>query len=197
MLDGDERALRMVYSLMFSLPGTPVLFYGEEIGMAENLAIDGRYAVRAPMQWSSEGNAGFTTGRRPTRPLLSDGPFGFPEVNVARQRREHGSLLNWMERLIRRRRECPELGWGSWKLLPQEDPAIFAHRADWEDSTIVAVHNLGGRATEARLALDADGVLVDLFDDREHGLDGELVLALEPFDHRWLRLRRPGQRVAP
>jgi maltose alpha-D-glucosyltransferase/alpha-amylase len=197
MLGGDQRRMRMVYSLMFSLPGTPVLFYGEEIGMAENPAIDGRYAVRAPMQWSGERNAGYTTAAAPERPLLADGPFGFREVNVARQRRDPHSLLNWMERLIRRRRECPELGWGAWTLLAQDDPALLAHRADWGDSTIVAIHNLGTEATQARLALDADGVLVDLFGPDEHALDGELSLALEPFDHRWFRLRRPGERVAP
>jgi glycosidase len=182
---------------MFSLPGTPVLFYGEEIGMAENPAIDGRYAVRAPMQWSGERCAGFTTGADPVRPLVGDGPFGFAEVNVARQRREHDSLLNWMERLIRRRRECAELGWGASTLLAQEDRAIFAHRADWGDSTIVAVHNLAAHATEARLELDADGVLVDLFAQGELALDGPLALPLAPYDHRWFRLRRPGQRVAP
>jgi len=197
MLGGDERRLRLVYSLMFSLPGTPVLFYGEEIGMAENLAIEGRYAVRAPMQWSDEPNAGFTTAAEPGRPLLADGPFGYGEVNVARQRRDPGSLLNWIERLIRRRRECPELGWGEWRLLAQDDPALLAHRVDWEGSTIVAVHNLGGRAAEARLALDAEGVLVDLFDGEDAELDGELALGLEPYGRRWFRLRRPGQRIAP
>jgi glycosidase len=197
MLGGDPRRLRLAYSLMFSLPGTPVLFYGEEIGMAENPAIDGRYAVRAPMQWSGERCAGFTTGADPVRPLVGDGPFGFAEVNVARQRREHDSLLNWMERLIRRRRECAELGWGASTLLAQEDRAIFAHRADWGDSTIVAVHNLAAHATEARLELDVDGVLVDLFAQGELALDGPLALPLAPYDHRWFRLRRPGQRVAP
>ena len=197
MLGGDQRRMRLVYSLMFSLPGTPVLFYGEEIGMAENLEIEGRYAVRSPMQWSGEPNAGFTTSDEPCRPLPAEGPFGFPEVNVARQRREPGSLLNWMERLIRRRRECPELGWGEWSLLAQDDPAVFAHRVDWGDSTLVAVHNLGGRATQARLALDAEGVLVDLFGMQDAELDGELSLALEPYGARWFRLRRPGQRIAP
>ena len=77
MLGGDQRRIRLVYSLVFSLPGTPVLFYGEEIGMAENLAIEGRYAVRAPMQWSAEPNAGFTTADEACRPPLDDGPFGF------------------------------------------------------------------------------------------------------------------------
>ena len=197
MLGGDERRIRLVYSLAFSLPGTPVLFYGEEIGMAENPAIEGRYAVRAPMQWSAEPNAGFTTAEASERPLLAEGPFGFPEVSVAAQRRDPGSLLNWMERLIRRRRECPELGWGDWALLEQDDPAVFAHRVDWEGSTIVALHNLAGRATEARIALDGEGVLVDLFSAGEHALEPELRLTLEPHGHRWFRVRRPGQRVAP
>ena len=145
MLGGNAELIRLVYSLMFSLPGTPVLFYGEEIGMAENLEIDGRYSVRAPMQWSGEPAGGFTTADEPVRPLVETGPFGFPRTNVERQRRDPGSLLNWMERLIRRRRECPELGCGDWALLEQEDRAVFAHRADWDGSTIVAVHNLAGR----------------------------------------------------
>jgi maltose alpha-D-glucosyltransferase/alpha-amylase len=197
MLGGDERRIQLAYSLVFSLPGTPVLFYGEEIGMAENLAIEGRYAVRAPMQWSAEPHGGFTTAERAGRPLLADGPFGYPHVNVAAQRRDPGSLLNWMERLIRRRRECPELGWGDWSILPQDDPAVFAHRADWDASTIVAVHNLSGRATEAALSLDAEGTLVDLFGTDELALDGTLTLPLAPHGRRWYRLRRPGQRVAP
>jgi trehalose synthase len=197
MLGGDERRMRLTYSLMFSLPGTPVLFYGEEIGMAENRAIPGRYAVRAPMQWSGEEHGGFTTAERPGRAPLADGPFGFREVNVAAQRRDPDSFLNWIERLIRRRRECPELGWGDCTVLAQDDPAVFAHRADWGDSTVVAVHNLAARATEAELALDTRGVLVDLFGADELALEGGLRVALEPHDHRWFRLRRPGQRVAP
>jgi maltose alpha-D-glucosyltransferase/alpha-amylase len=74
---------------------------------------------------------------------------------------------------------------------------VFAHRADWDDSTIVAVHNLGRRATQARVALDADGVLVDLFGDADVELEGDVSLALEPYGSRWFRLRRPGQRIAP
>jgi trehalose synthase len=198
MLGGDQDRIRMVYSLAFSLPGTPVLFYGEEIGMAENLAIDGRYSVRAPMQWSDDPQGGFSTAEGTVRPLVDEGPFGFREVNVARQRRDPDALLNWMERLIRRRRECPEFGWGEWSLLSAGDPAVFAHRIDWEESTVVAVHNLSGRNVRARLAFDDDGTLNDLFELEEHQLEsGELNLALRPYDARWFRLRRPGQRLPP
>jgi len=198
MLDGDQRRIRLVYSLAFSLPGTPVLFYGEEIGMAENLEIAGRYSVRAPMQWSAEPQAGFTTARETCRPIVEDGRFGFPEVNVARQRRDTDGFVNWMERLIRRRRECPELGWGSWELLDAGDPAVFAQRSDWEGSTVVAVHNLAGRDAQASLDVGGEGTLVDLFKDEDRDLEGGAAsIKLGPYGHRWFRVRRPGQRLPP
>jgi trehalose synthase len=199
MVGGDERRVRLMYSLAFSLPGAPVLFYGEEIGMAENLAIEGRYSVRAPMQWSAEPHAGFTTAEgEPCRPLVEDGPFGFSEVNVTSQRRDPHSLLNWMERLIRRRRECPELGWGTWSLLNTGDSAVFAQRSDWEDSTIVAVHNFAGRDARAHLVIEGEGALVDLFQHDEHELDGgEVELDLPPYGAAWFRVRRPGRRLPP
>jgi trehalose synthase len=199
MLGGDQRRIRMVYSLAFSLPGTPVLFYGEEIGMAENLAIEGRYSVRAPMQWSGDAHAGFTAAdSEPCRPIVEDGPFGFGEVNVARQRRDPDSLMNSIERLIRRRRECPELGWGEWALLDAGDSAVFAQRSDWDGSTVVAVHNLAGRETRARIELGGEGRLVDLFADDDHELEGGAVtLELGPYGAHWFRVRRPGQRLPP
>jgi glycosidase len=198
MVGGDERRIRMMYSLAFSLPGTPVLFYGEEIGMAENLAIEGRYSVRAPMQWSDEPQAGFTTAAEACRPLLEEGRFGFGERNVMRQRRDPESLLNWMERLIRRRRECPELGWGEWTQLDAGDPALFAQRSDWDGSTIVAVHSFAGRNSSARLVLGEQGTLVDLFQHEDHELDaGQAAIDLPPYGARWFRVRRPGQRLPP
>lgn len=146
MLGGDQRRIRMVYSLMFSVPGTPVLFYGEEIGMAENLDVDGRVSVRTPMQWSDEPNAGFSTAEpeRLRRPVVG-GKFGASFVNVADQRRNPNSLLNWMERLIRRRKECPEFGWGAWQLLDAGSSKIFAHRCDWAGGIVLALHNLSSQ----------------------------------------------------
>jgi trehalose synthase len=203
MLGGDQRRIRMVYSLAFSLPGTPVLFYGEEIGMGENLEIEGRLSVRSPMQWSAAANGGFSTARpgELCRPVTDAPGFDPDAVNAAAQRREDGSLLNWFERLIRCRRECPELGWGRFRLLPTAEPAAFAHRSDWDDRAVVAVHNLAGTAGRTAFTLDdADRVeaLEDLF--REEDLrpdgDGRVELELEPYAHRWLRVRRPGQRRA-
>jgi maltose alpha-D-glucosyltransferase/alpha-amylase len=116
-------------------------------------------------------------------------------VNVHTQRREPDSLLNWFERLIRRRRECPELGFGDFTLLETEAPSVFAHRADWEQATIVAVHELAGKPVTVALPVDDGESLVDLFGHDEHELPA--TLHLEPFDARWFRVRRAGQRLPP
>ena len=115
MLGGDPRRIRMVYSLLFSLPGTPVLFYGEEIGMGENLEAGDRLAVRTPMQWSTEKNGGFSNAAPATgcSGQLPEGAYGPEFVNVTDQQRDPDSLLNFIRTLARRYRDCPELGWGT------------------------------------------------------------------------------------
>ena len=198
MLGGDERRIRLVYSLVFSLPGTPVLFYGEEIGMAENLAIEGRYAVRAPMQWSRRAARRLHDRRRAAPAAARRRAVRPRESTSRRSAATPDSLLNWMERLIRRRRECPELGWGAWRCSTQDDPAVFAHRADWDDSTVVAVHNLAARATRGRRSRSTTTACSSTCSATTSSpLDGALGSPLEPYGHRWFRLRRPGQRVAP
>ena len=205
MLDGDQQRIRMVYSLLFSLPGTPVLFYGEEIGMGENLAIEGREAVRSPMQWTDEPNGGFSRARpsRLIRPV-AEGTFGPMAVNVAAQRRDPDSLLNWMERLIRRRRETPEIGWGTWRLLDVHPTAVLAHRCDWDGRTFVAIHNLGEEPCVARARLGTDipeqPSVHDLLDTAAaaHELEGdELEVKLAGFGYRWFRIQGPDQHTAP
>ena len=204
MLDGDQARIRLVYSLLFSLPGTPVLFYGEEIGMGENLDVPGRLSVRTPMQWHDHDDAGFSSAppRGFVRPVTT-GRFGPMAVNVADQRRDNDSLLNWMERVIRRRRETPEIGWGAVTLLESGDAAVLAHRCDWEQSTFVAVHNFDGSPREVRVELgDVEGIdeLVDLLDGArgvEPLDDDTLVLKLEGYGHRWFRLRGPDTRNPP
>ena len=192
MVGEDQDRIRLAYSLAFSLPGTPVLFYGEEIGMRESLQIPGRMSVRSPMQWSSERHRGFTTADEPSRPLAPG------DAEVAAQRRDPGSLLSWMERLIRRRRECPELGWGEVELLDAGDPAVLAHRADWEGGAIVAVHSLAAEPREVRVEVGDAEAAVDLFGAEELSpRRGRVTVELGRYGHRWYRLRRPGERVAP
>ena len=121
-------------------------------------------------------------------------------MNVAEQRRREDSLLTWMERLIRRRRECPELGWGRSTLLDAGEPAVIAHRADWDESTILCVHSFGGEPLEVRLELGDDDVeqAVDLLgEDHVNPDGGVLTVPLAPYGYRWFRLRRRGARIAP
>jgi glycosidase len=195
----------MAWSLMLSLPGTPVIFMGDEIGMGENLDIPDRMSVRVPMQWSDAANGGFSTASTKdlVRPVTK-GAFGPRKVNVAAQRREPNSLLNWMERLIRRRRETPEFGWGTSELIEAAEPAepaLFAHRCVWQGSTVVAAHNLSGKAVRCTLDLGTPkGEKVeidDLLEERKHkpGRDGTLDVELGAYGYLWLRVRRQGERA--
>jgi trehalose synthase len=204
MLEGDPRRIRMAYSLMFSLPGTPVLFYGEEIGMGENLDVDGRLAVRTPMQWSDQPNGGFSRARpsRLPRPLTA-GPFGPEHVNVAEQRTDPASLLEFISLLVRRYRESPELGWAQFRPLEQPHRHVLAHESQWDDRRIIAVHNLSAVSCTVPLTLDGCGSsdhLVDLLQTTtETAIDdgGSCEVALEGYGYRWLRLRaRDSRRLA-
>src|SRR3954463_8365319 len=196
MLDGDPRRVRMVYSLLFSLPGTPVLFYGEEIGMGENLDLEGRLAVRTPMQWTSGANGGFSDApaRRVTRPVVTRGvpppPPPPAHVTLATRPRARDSLFPFIRLLTRRYRECPELGWGEFELLDQPHAAVLAHLCRWDDGTMVAGHNLGAQPCTVPLRLDgcdATHRLEDLLREGSTPLSerGAAELQLEGYGHRW------------
>ena len=199
MLDGDQRRLRLAYSLMFSLPGIPALFYGEEIGLAENLDIPDRYSVRTPMQWSAEPHGGFSPATVKTlrRPIPTDPRFAPERVNVADQRRDPDALLNWMERLIRQRKERPEIGWGRTTLVETASPAIFAHRCDWDESVVIIVHNLSGRHTTTEVTLGPDESLIEILSDQTYEPPVEKGKGIEiaGYGYRWFRVRKDGQRV--
>jgi len=200
MLDGDPRRIRMAYSLLFALPGTPVLFYGEEIGMGEELSAEGRLAVRTPMQWTDGKNGGFSEAA-PSKlagPVVQ-GAYAPTHVNVAAQRRDPDSLLRFMALLIRRYREAPELGWGDLEILDQPHRAILAHRLSHDGASTVLVHNLSADALTVPLGLpdlDADVRLVDQLCDGTEVPDekGRVELDLEGYGFRWLRVVRPDDR---
>jgi maltose alpha-D-glucosyltransferase/alpha-amylase len=160
MVDGDRSRMELAYSLLFSLPGTPVLFYGEEIGLGDNLAMADREAVRAPMAWSDEAAGGFSTADESALPRtpVREGPFGYPRLNVREQRRDPTSFLNWMERAIRTRKEWPEFGWGSWRVIGARNPAVLATIATWDGSSALAVHNFSDRPARATVRLPDDAV---------------------------------------
>lgn len=172
--------------------------------MAENLTIEGRLSVRSPMQWTDEKNGGFSSASpsRLRRPVV-EGRFGPMAVNAAAQRRDPDSLLSWMERVIRRRRETPELAWGAWQVLETDVDAVFVHRCDWEGRSVVAVHNLGADPCIVRVDLGEipEGAkLDDLLD--EHGaldeIDGAaLELKLGGYGYRWFRIGTPDQPTPP
>ncbi|WP_424535649.1 alpha-amylase family protein [Sphaerisporangium viridialbum] len=197
MLDGDQRKIRMVYSLLFSLPGTPVLFYGEEIGMGENLQVEGREAVRTPMQWTPHKNGGFSTADpRSFRNPMIEGRYGPEHVNVSAQRRDPGSLLMWITKLIEQYRGCPELAWGEYTVLDTGEPAVLAHRADIDGATVIALHNFAGKEVSFELTLDDldDGqVLTDLLVDGTEKIssDGRVKIVLDAYGSRWLRASEP------
>src|SRR6185436_8272490 len=128
---GNREQIELAYSLMFSLPGTPVLRYGDEIGMGDDLSLGERNAVRTPMQWSDEPQAGFSTAKKTVLPVISKGPYSYERINVETQRREIDSLLNWTERLIRLRKECPEIGWGTFQIVATGDSSVLGMRFDW------------------------------------------------------------------
>ena len=195
MLQGEPRRLRMAYSLLMSLPGTPTLYYGEEIGMGEDLERDGRMAVRTPMQWTSGPNAGFSQAK-PSR-LISrtvPGAYGPEHVNVLDQLHDEDSLLSWIRTLIHIRHSCQELGWGDLTVLEHDaGEAVLAHRVDHGGAGVLTLHNLGAEPVSVAVPLDDadDGsYVVDLLThETVECPGGRLEVALEGYGVRWVRIR--------
>jgi len=167
MVQNDRRWLEMIYSLAFTLPGVPLLRYGDEIGMGDDLSLPGRDSVRTPMQWSSQENGGFSsaTSEALPRPVIATSEYGYPHTNVAVEQRTPASLLNWMEHLIRTRRQCPEFGEGKWRVLPSDDPAVFVHYCEMAQTAMLAMHNLSDRSCIVTLPEFEHYHLMEVFND--------------------------------
>ena len=194
MLDGDRRRIELAYSLMFSLPGTPVLRYGDEIGMGDDLSIPERDCARTPMQWTGGDKGGFTRGDRPVSPPISGGPFGYEHVNVAAQRHERGSLLHWMQSMIRQRKEAPEIGWGDFAVIETGENAVLGLRYDWRNNSVLCLHNLDSKPIEIRFRTGVKGdegkLLIDLLTGQrsEAGKDGRHTVLMEGYGYHWYRV---------
>jgi maltose alpha-D-glucosyltransferase/alpha-amylase len=194
MLGGDQRRLELAYSLMCTLPGTPVIRYGDELGMGDNLDLPERNCARTPMQWSTEPHAGFTEGDRPCAPVIDKGAYGYEHINAAKQRRDPHSMLNWTERIVRMRKEVPEIGWGDFKVIPMRDPAVLVIRYDWRNNSVLFVHNLDEKPREitfsAGLPGEAGRLLVNLLSEIHSKADkrGRHTLLIEGYGYHWYRV---------
>jgi maltose alpha-D-glucosyltransferase / alpha-amylase len=194
MLHGDRRRIELAYSLMFTLPGTPVLRYGDEIGMGDDLSLPERTCCRTPMHWSTEPHGGFTKSDKPVVPVISTGPYGYEHLNAAEQRRDPNSLLNWTERIIRMRKEVPEVGWGEFQILDVGDDAVLGMRYDWRNNSVLFLHNLAADPREVEFSTGLKGEsgkrLINLLtaDHSQAGDNGKHCVCLDGYGYRWYRV---------
>ena len=191
---GNRAHIELAYSLMFALPGTPVLRYGDEIGMGDDLTLKERQAVRTPMQWTNDKNGGFSgaAAQDLIHPVIDEGPFGYEHVNVEAQQRQPDSLLNWMTVMIRLRKECPEVGQGDWEIVEVNHPHVLALLYHWRGQRLLTLHNFSEEPVEVKVKLagETSDKLIDLLDVEESTADeqGAYQLLLKAYGYRWLRV---------
>ncbi len=190
---GDKRLVELAYSVLFSLPGMPVIRYGEEIGMGDDLNLKERLSIRTPMQWSSGPNAGFSEGTKLVRPVIGQGPYSYTQVNVAAQRSDSASLLNKVIRFAQLRKQCPEIGWGKWEVLDTKSEHVLAIHYNWQGHSLVMVNNFSPEPQKCQLSssLKAQSILVNLFDNTQTqvGKNGDYSVQVAGYGYSWYRLK--------
>lgn len=190
MLDNNRKWMELTYSLMFTLPGSPVLRYGDEIGMGDDLSLEERNSVRTAMQWSNERHAGFSANadEKVVVPIISEGAYGYRNVNVHKQMLDPLSFLNWFERLIFARRECIEFGYSDYEMVSTGNDGVLAHVCRYKSGAAMAVHNLTDKPAKLKLDKPFEH-LIEYFGDQSYKpINGEsMELELGPFGYRWFR----------
>jgi len=195
LLDGDRRQIELMNGLLMSLPGSPILYYGDEIGMGDNVFLGDRNGVRTPMQWSGGWNAGFsaTDPERLYQPLISNALYGYQAVNVESQRRSPHSLLQWMRRLIRVRKSSRVFGRGSLEFLKPANHRVLAYLRSLDREQVLVVNNLASTAQAVELDLSRlkGAIPIEMFGGSLFPRIGEqpYVLTLGPYAFHWFRLR--------
>jgi maltose alpha-D-glucosyltransferase/alpha-amylase len=196
LLDNDQRKIELLNALLFSLPGSPILYYGDEIGMGDNIWLDDRDGVRTPMQWEDRPNAGFAptavSAGQLYAPLIEDEQYGYRRVNVAAQRLDAASLWHALRHMIAVRRAHPAFGCGSYEFLPTESRAVLAVLRLCEGETVLALHNLSDQPQPLQLDLRryANERAESLLFTRPLPtlLDGNATLTLLPYEYVWVKL---------
>lgn len=187
LLRNDMRKLRLMYSLLFTLPGSAIIYYGDEIGMGDNIWLPDRNGVRTPMQWSSTPNAGFSRASAEAlyAPIIMGEEYGPERVNVERQVKDPDSLWHAIQHMLRIRKSRKAFGWGDLQWLGSPDDCIAAFVRRTQDERIIALHNL----TDSRqtFRLDDRLNLRDLLRDVKYkGKDGQILIDLDPYQYMWL-----------
>lgn len=193
MVNGDRKMLELTYSLLLSLPGIPVIRYGEEIGMGDDLSLPGRESVRTVMQWSDARNAGFSTAPKEqlARTVIEEGPYSYEKINVNKQLRDRNSFLYWVSMGITARRRCPEFGTGEFEFLETNDDEVMMHVCRSSDSLVIAIHNFGNEKKKVKLLIEKNTIegLIDIFGDQAYpDLAGtDMTVEINPKGYRWFR----------
>jgi maltose alpha-D-glucosyltransferase/alpha-amylase len=200
LMDNDRRRVELLNCLLFTLPGSPVIYYGDEIGMGDNFYLGDRNGVRTPMQWSRDRNAGFSTAEESQLylPVITDPVYGYQAVNVEAQLKTPSSLLNTMKRLIAARKRCRAFGRGTTEFLRPLNQCVLAFYREHDDDTILVVANLSERSQPVLLDLarHRGAVPVELLGETRFPPIGEqpYFLSLAPHGFYWFRLERRERR---
>jgi maltose alpha-D-glucosyltransferase/alpha-amylase len=157
LVDNDRRVAELLHAMLFSMPGSPILYYGDEIGMGDNIYLGDRDGVRTPMQWTPDRNAGFTKAdfAQLYLPVLMDPVYGYQAVNVEAEMRDPSSQLHWMKRMLEVRRQHRLFGTGSFEVVNVDNPSVLAYIRQQGDDTVLCVNNLSRFAQPAELPLQA------------------------------------------
>ena len=202
LLDGGRRQIELMNALLLSMPGTPVIYYGDEIGMGDNIYLGDRNGVRTPMQWNDGKNAGFSEADTAMlySPVVTDMPFGYQNVNVEAQERVQTSLLRWMRRIVRVRRQLKAFGRGTFTPIEVHNRSVFVFLREWQDELVLCVNNLSRWAQPVELEIPQyDGwTPVELYGGTAFPKIGQLpyFLTLGPHTFFWFRLVPPGHEAA-
>ncbi|TJZ90339.1 maltose alpha-D-glucosyltransferase [Paracoccus gahaiensis] len=194
LMQNDRRKIELMNSMLLSMPGTPIMYYGDEIGMGDNYYLGDRDGVRTPMQWSGDRNAGFSTAKPQQLylPAIIDGVYGHQVINVEAQADDPSSLLNWMRRMINVRKQHPAFGRGTMTLLYPRNRKVLAYIREHEDRAYLCVANLSDAAQAAQLDLSRhrDKVPVELTGRSAFPPIGDLpyMLTLPAYGFYWFAL---------
>ena len=191
LLDNDERKIRLAYSLLFTLPGSPILYYGDEIGMGDNIWLEDRNGVRTPMQWEPGATAGFseTSSSSLYAPVISDAVYDPARVNVKSQRADPDSLLNMIRHMIATRKQHMSFGWGEFKWIDIVNVSVAAFQRSYQGEMILALHNLSSTTQQISHFIQKPVTsMTDLLTRQEFlPANGTLEIELEPYQYLWLK----------